>query len=189
MEFEMKKLDYELTKKMFDCKTKEDVQNLQSTGADFATCSRLSIDEVLSKVFNRTCHGTKDLAIQMIVGELNGQYVPDVADTNVSTESNGDKIVGMDPTERMNRISSRLDEIVSCIKSSDILYVKKAVKDPELKLLSASEEDIVRISSKVTDSRVLCQGLNDKKFYFIKNEESAINMVKSWSDVIISQFN
>ena len=183
----MKKLDYELTSKMFGCSTREEIDEMYKAGADFATASRLAIDEVLSKVFNRTCTGTKDLAVQMIIGELLGQFVADVADDNVSMEKNGEDIVRLTPEERFERINARVEEVISKLATNDSVLVKKVMKDAELVLLATSEIDILSVSQGApTANRVLCLDEGRSRYYFVRNTEASIKMVKDWGDKIVS---
>lgn len=162
----MKKLDYELTRKLFECKDEADIKSLVESGADLETASRLSLDEVLAKVFNRTCHGTKDLAIKMLEGELRGEHIPDVADTNVQYEKNV-AVVNMDPEERKQRIKARLEDYTR-VMPKYWEYSKKVIKDPELRVLGATEEDIkfASIGSEV----VICGKDRSNKLYICKNE-------------------
>ena len=77
----MAKLNRDLTERMFKCQSNDDVKALIATGEDLSTVSRMAIDEVLKKVYNKRCTGVKEHAIEMLKGAAEGIDVPDVAVT------------------------------------------------------------------------------------------------------------
>lgn len=79
------KLDRELTEKLFNCSTVDDVTTVvneaNAAGKDLETASRISIDEVLNKIYHKRCTGTKKHAVTMLQGAVRGEDIPDVSTT------------------------------------------------------------------------------------------------------------
>lgn len=176
-------LDGVITQKMFDVKTKEDVVAIVANGDDLTTCSRLAIDQVLLNIFNRKCHGTKSLAIEMINGELNGQTIADVDDSGITYVETSEAL-GMSPEDRFAAIKARVETLVVEMPKY-YSYLPKFKSDAELKKLAASDEDI---RSSVMDSEIAIvgQGWESKKYYLMKRTKEYISVAQKEGDQLFS---
>lgn len=175
------KLNREITEKMFKCTNKEDVKEIVNSGANLTECSRLAIDEVLVKVFQKRCHGTKDLAIKMLCGAVNGQDVPDVNDSGISYMEASENL-GISPEERSAQIKARVETITQEMPKY-YAYLPRFKSDPQLKALSASEDDI-RFSVLNSDVAICGQGVQSHKFYIMKKTPENIAIAQKEGDIL-----
>lgn len=179
----MVKLNYELTEELMKCETEDSIKDMHARGVNFTECSRLAIDDVLHRIYKKKCNANKSKAVEMLVALLTGQYVDSEIESpdefSVKYEDNSPSAL-MDPVERMAKIKDRVDLIVSNMPNY-YEYNKKLIKDPELKLLGASEEDLKQVS---LDSEVaICgQGWKTKKLYLMKRTEEYINIALKEGD-------
>ena len=145
------KLNREITEKFFNCTSKEELAGIiewaSANGIDLITASRISIDEVLKKFFKKRCTGLKEHAVKMLVGSVNGEDVPDISVTPsletppkaAVTFKEYAEISKMTTDERSSKIIDRVTAIVD-----ELSFVRrtKLFRDPELKLLSLTEDDL-----------------------------------------------
>lgn len=178
------KLDYTLTQNVFNCQTKEDIEALHKSGADFNACSRLALDEILGRIFKKKCHGTKALAIEMLVGCINGVEVADVngEESGVPTIQSEDNspAAQMDPDLRMQKIAERVDALVQAMPKY-FEYSKKLTKDPELKMLGATDLDLKYVAMR-SQVAICGQGVESKKYYLMKRNEENIKIAMAEGD-------
>lgn len=175
------KLDSVITEKMFKCATADDVKNILNSGADLTRCSRLSIDEVLARIFNKRCHGTKELAIRMLEGAINGVEVPDVNDAGLSYSESAQEL-GISPEERAEKIKIRVEEIAQTMPKY-YAYLNRFKSDPQLKALGASEDDI-RFSVLNSTVAICGQGVQSRKFYIMKRTDEYIAIAQKEGDIL-----
>ena len=69
-------LDKELTEKLLAVTTVEEVKQVIE-GQDLQSVSRIALNTALKVVFNRTCYGVKDTAIEMLTKLANGEQAED----------------------------------------------------------------------------------------------------------------
>lgn len=171
----MKQLDYELTTKLFECETIEELKQLHESGKDLETCSRLSIDEALGRLFNVRCYGRKPEAVQMLVDGILGKPIVQSSskpDSNLFIEDNS--VEQLDESTRLERISKRVDTITSSM-SRFWNYYTKYLKDPELKKLNTTEEDLKLVTK---SSEISLSGYGgSKKLYIMRREQDLIDQV------------
>ena len=176
----MAKLDRELTEKIFKCQTNEDVKAVIDSGADLSTVSRMAIDEVLTRVYKKRCTGVKELAVQMLVGAANGVDVPDVSVTPDLNQPKRPEVPSIDPEERINRIRERAVTLVFAAKDH-FIRMTQLRKDPELKMLGASDEDMKFIAK--DNEKVVCGADSSGKIYLMERDQKVMDELSSkWGD-------
>ena len=174
------KLNRELTEKLFNCTTEEDLKAILATGDDLNTASRMAIDEALNKVYRKKCTGVKELAVQMLVGAANGINVPDVSVTPNLNQPELNDIPALDPQVRMDRIKERLVEVVFATKDK-FIRASQLKKDPELRMLGLSDEDL-RFASKGHD-KIVCGSDSHGKLYMMERNAATIaDLSSKWGD-------
>lgn len=181
----MVKLDYDLTEELMKCSDLDALKVMHSRGVDFSTCSRLSIDDALSKIFKKKCNLNKSKAVEMLVALINGQEIPeDISDSDshkVNYEDNS-PVAKMDPVLRMQKIKERMEQIVPNMKNY-YEYCKKLIKDPELKMLGATEDDLKEVTA--NSSVAICgEGWSTHKKYLMKRTEKNIKIAQDEGDVL-----
>lgn len=178
------KLNYELTSELMTVDTLDALKAMHQRGVDFMSCSRLALDEALSKIFKRKCNANKDKAVEMLVALINGQDVPEDTSSDsykVHHEDNS-PAAQMDPVVRMQKIAERVDQIVPNMKNY-YEYCKKLVKDPELKMLGATEDDLKEVAR--TSAVAICgEGWSTHKKYLMKRTDENIKIAQDEGDVL-----
>ncbi|MCM1220813.1 MAG: hypothetical protein NC548_40630 [Lachnospiraceae bacterium] len=176
------RLDRDLTAKMFECKTPEEVKAIVESGADLLTVSRMALDEVLNRIYKKRCTGLKELAVKMLVGAVNGEDIPDEPVTpNLNPPTPQPGIPQLDPEERIKRIKARVTELVFETKDH-FVWVTKLRRDGDLKMLGTSDEDLKTIFT--AEDTVVC-GLGDggKKLYMMeRNARTMEDLSSKWGD-------
>ena len=179
----MVKLNYELTEElMTKCNTLDDLKAMHTRGVNFMECSRLAIDDALARFFKKKCNFNKEKAVEMLVALINGQEVQEEPESDayrVHYEDNSPANL-MDPVLRMQKIAERVDQLVPNMKDY-YEYNKKLIRDPELKMLGATEEDLKEVAKK--SSVAICgQGWKSKKLYLMKREQQYIDIALKEGD-------
>lgn len=184
------KLNRELTEKLFNCTTVEDLTNVvneaETLGIDLNTASRISIDEVLNKFYHKRCTGIKEHAVKMLIGAVRGEDIPDIPTTPSLKAPNPvpfekyAQVAMITPEERANKICERVSTLVDEAPDNFIMF-SNLRKDPEIKSLSVSEEDMQKLF--VTHSSVVV-GLNSrKKMYAMRRDPEVMQALSSkWGD-------
>lgn len=176
----MAKLDRELTEKLFKCQTKEDVQAVVASGADLLNASRMAIDEVLKKVYNKRCTGVKEHAVEMLRGAVNGVDVPDVAVTPNLNAPAKPAVPTMDPEERAAKLRARAEELVFDAKDH---FIRSASikRDAEMKMLGFSEEDCKLVAK--DNEKIVCGADSRGKLYLMERNQAKMDEMSSqWGD-------
>jgi hypothetical protein len=176
----MAKLNRELTEKLFKCVSNEDVQAVIATGEDLLTASRMAIDEVLKKVYNKRCTGVKEHAVEMLKGAATGVDVPDVAVTPNLNAPAKPEVPTMDPEERMSRMKNRAEELVAGAKDNFIRFTQLK-RDAELKMLGFNEDDCKFVAK--DNEKIVCGADSSGKLYLMKRDQAVMDDLSSkWGD-------
>lgn len=176
----MAKLNRELTERLFKCASNEDVQAILATGDDLLTASRMAIDEVLKKVYNKRCTGVKEHAVEMLKGAANGVDVPDVSVTPNLNAPARPEVPTIDPEERMSRIKSRAEELVDNAKDN-FIRMGQLKRDAELKMLGFTDEDC-KFAAK-DNEKIVCGADSSGKLYLMRRDQSVMDELSSkWGD-------
>lgn len=176
----MAKLDRELTEKLFKCQTKEDVQAVVASGADLLSASRMALDEVLKKVYNKRCTGVKEHAVEMLKGAVNGVDVPDVAVTPSLNAPAKPTIPTMDPEERLAKLKARAEELVFNAKDH-FIRIGQIKRDAEMKMLGFSDEDC-KLAAK-DNEKIVCGSDSSGKLYLMERNQATMDELSSkWGD-------
>ena len=162
----MAKLNRELTERLFKCVTSEDVQAVIASGEDLLTASRMAIDEVLKKVYNKRCTGVKEHAVEMLKGAANGVDVPDVAVTsNLNAPA---------------RLKNRAEELVANAKDN-FIRMTQLRRDAELKMLGFNEDDCKFVAK--DNEKIVCGADSSGKLYLMKRDQAVMDELSSkWGD-------
>lgn len=173
----MAKLDRELTEKFFNCTDAEDVikvvNEANSLGKDLETASRVSIDEVLNKFYQKRCTGTKKHAIEMLLGAIRGENIPDIPTTpsvykQEVTLDQYSKELAAEGEERFNLIKQVIEEFITGMKKYYDYTEKILKKSPRLRALRSTDEDLIEIGRK---SLIYVAGRDKSgKIYLMKRE-------------------
>lgn len=172
------KLDRELTEKLFNCATVEDltavVNEADTLGKDLKTASRISIDEVLNKFYHKRCTGTKEHAVNMLRGAIRGEDIPDVSTTPSLTPTPAitldqyAKELAAEGEERMALIKESSEEAVSAMKKYYDYTDKIMAKSPRLRALRATDDELAEVGK---TSLVFVAGRDKEgKIYLMKRE-------------------
>lgn len=172
------KLDRELTEKLFNCSTVEDVvavvNEANVAGKNLETASRISIDEVLNKFYHKRCTGTKKHAVDMLQGAVRGEDIPDVSTTpsltptpTISLDQYA-KELAAEGEERMALIKESSEEAVSAMKKYYDYTDKIMAKSPRLRALRATDDELAEVGK---TSMVFVAGRDKSgKIYLMKRE-------------------
>lgn len=176
----MAKLNRDLTERMFKCQSDEDVKALIATGEDLLTVSRMAIDEVLKRVYNKRCTGVKEHAVEMLKGAANGVDVPDVAVTPNLNAPKKPEIPAIDPEERMSRLKTRAEELVFSAKDH-FIRIGQLRRDAELKMLGFSDEDCKVVAK--DNAKIVCGADSSGKLYLMERNQATMDELSSkWGD-------
>lgn len=172
------KLDRELTKKMFDAKTADDVKAIIATGADLNTISRMALDEVLNRIFKKRCTGLKELAVRMLEGAVRGEDIPDVpvAPSLNPPPAPRPGIPNLTPEERAERIQNRLLEIVWNAKDHFIRFTQIR-RDGDMKMLGATEDDMKLVCK--DHEKMVCGADSNGKIYVMERNPEVMEALSS----------
>lgn len=188
------KLDRNLTESLFNCTTAEDLQSVindaLNAGKDLNTASRISIDEVLNKFYHKRCTGTKEHAVKMLIGAINGQDIPDVSTTPSLTPTPSitldqyAKELAAEGEERMALLKESADEVVSAMKKYYEYTDKLMAKSARLRALRATDDELAEIGK---TSLVYVAGRDkDGKIYLMKREPKRMEDAIKWKwDLIL----
>ena len=176
----MAKLNRDLTERMFKCQSNDDVKALIATGEDLSTVSRMAIDEVLKKVYNKRCTGVKEHAIEMLKGAAEGIEVPDVAVTPNLNAPKKPEIPAIDPEERMARLKTRAEELVFGSKDH-FIRMGQLKRDAELKMLGFSDDDCKFVAK--DNEKIVCGADSSGKLYLMERNQATMDELSSkWGD-------
>lgn len=175
------KLDRELTEKMFAAKTADDVKAIVESGADLSICSRMALDEVLTRIFKKRCTGLKELAVRMLEGAVRGEDIPDepvAPSLNPPVPKPG--VPSISPEERAERIKNRLLEICWNAKDHFIRFTQIR-RDGDMKMLGATEEDM-KLACKDHEKLVCGADSNGKIYVMERNQQVMDDLSTKYGD-------
>lgn len=179
----MVKLNYELTERLLNVDSEDALKQMHQEGVNFAECSRVSIDEVLQKVYKKKCNSTKDKAVEMLIALINGQEVEDILETPTGVHHEDNSPASqMDPVLRMQKIKERMEVLVTNMPNY-YEYSKKLIRDPEMKMLGATEEDLKEVS-KESEVSICGQGWKSHKYYLMKKTPENIKIAQGEGDIL-----
>ena len=188
------KLNRELTEKLFNCTTVEDLINVvneaETLGIDLNTASRISIDEVLNKFYHKRCTGTKEHAVKMLIGAVHGEDIPDIsttpslAPTPAMPLDQYVKEMSAEGEERMALIKESSEEAVSAMKKYYEYTDKIMAKSARLRALRATDDELAEIGK---SSLVFVAGRDKSgKIYLMKREPKRMEDAIKWKwDLIV----
>lgn len=185
-------LNKELTEKLLAVTTVEEVKQVIE-GQDLQTVSRIALNTALKVVFNRTCYGVKDTAIEMLVKLANGEQaddkpvVPDVksikADRRAKVKDTSKAELMMSEEERNEAIDKSLVEFLEGQDKTIILHRVLKSKATGMKDIGLSEEDLVKFAQRHPEKYV-CAINSTGKYYIYKgiNVEDFKAIHEKWGD-------
>ena len=179
-------LNKELTEKVLAVKTAEELKQVID-GQDLMTVSRLAINQALKKVFNLTCYGIKETAVDMLVKASNGEkaedipVVPDIKSIKADRRKQQ-----VNPTKALSEIEIRerneaIDKILPTVLDTcgekrltlrQLRSSKYGLKDLDLK------EDDLKAFSERNPEKYVC-AINDHGMYYI-----LIGVDKQWMEEV-----
>lgn len=185
-------LNKELTEKLLAVTTVEEVKQVIE-GQDLQTVSRIALNTALKVVFNRTCYGVKDTAIEMLTKLANGEQaedkpvVPDVksikADRRAKVKDTSKAELMMSEEERVEAIDKSLTEFIDGQDKTILLHRVLKTKATGMKEIGLSEEDLVKFSERHPD-KYACAINSSGKYYIYKgiNVEDFKFIHDKWGD-------
>lgn len=169
-------LNKELTEKLLAVTTVEEVKQVIE-GQDLQTVSRIALNTALKVVFNRTCYGVKDTAIEMLTKLANGEQaedkpvVPDVksikADRRAKVKDTSKAELMMSEEERVEAIDKSLTEFIDGQDKTIILHRVLKSKATGMKEIGLSEDDLVKFAQRHPE-KYACAINSSGKYYIYK---------------------
>lgn len=161
----MAKLDRELTEKLFLIENLDDLKKLiNEDKVDLERASRMALDQVLTKFFSTRCTGNKQNCIKMIVSRCNEgtqeavENEPMAVDYNTIRKearkenksnkvSTAPKVDNITEEKRLYMIKTVVESMVATARNKEhYVYAKKLKRNPDLKILVATDDDIIKVS-------------------------------------------
>ena len=185
-------LNKELTEKLLAVTTVEEVKQVIE-GQDLQTVSRIALNTALKVVFNRTCYGVKDTAIEMLTKLANGEQaedkpvVPDVksikADRRAKVKDTTKAELMMSEEERIEAIDKSLTEFIDGQDKTIILHRVLKSKATGMKEIGLSEDDLVKFAQRHPE-KYACAINSSGKYYIYKgiNVEDFKFIHDKWGD-------
>lgn len=175
------KLNRELTEKLFQATTNEDVLAIiNNPEYDLNEASRMALDNVLRTIYDKKCVGTKSTLIEMIKGASQGIDVPDVAvtpDINTAPPTPAKKkvvqqVTALDPEERAAKVRARIEAMVN--EAPDhFVRINKFKRDAELKSFGFSEQDCKTAASH--NETIVCGADSSGKLYVMYRNQTVMD--------------
>ena len=186
-------LNKELTEKLLEATSVEQVREVVE-GNDLQAVSRIAINTALKKVFNRTCYGVKDTAIEMLVKLSRGEetedvpVVPDVrsikADRRAKIKNAENAEVLLSKEERNSIIDESLIEFLNSQTKEIVLLRTIKSKAPRMKEINLNEEDLKEFAKRHS-SKYTCALNSSGKLYIYRGVdfEAFKTIHDKWGDV------
>lgn len=149
--------------------------------------SRMAIDNLIKKFFNKTPKGNKSMAIDLLKGLVNGndpENIMEVPDLTLirkgfkrASKSNKNKLTSnISEEDRLSAISSIIEKMAAdkfSKNAGDAVYYKRLLRSKDLKVFNMTEDDIIKVTK---DNPKIVTGIDMLGDYYVMLRE------KEWMD-------
>lgn len=149
--------------------------------------SRMAIDNLIKKFFNKTPKGNKSMAIDLLKGLVNGndpENIMEVPDLTLirkglkrASKSNKHKLTSnISEEDRLSAISSIIEKMAAdkfSKNAGDGVYYKRLLRTKDLKVFSMTEDDILKVTK---DNPKIVTGIDMLGDYYVMLRD------KEWMD-------
>lgn len=149
--------------------------------------SRMAIDNLIKKFFNKTPKGNKSMAIDLLKGLVNGndpENIMEVPDLTLirkglkrASKSNKHKLTSnISEEDRLSAISSIIEKMAAdkfSKNAGDGVYYKRLLRSKDLKVFNMTEDDIIKVTK---DNPKIVTGIDMLGDYYVMLRE------KEWMD-------
>lgn len=140
--------------------------------------SRMAIDNLIKKFFNKTPKGNKSMAIELLKGLVNGndpENIMEVPDLTLirkglkrASKSNKNKLTSnISEEDRLSAISSIIEKMAAdkfSKNAGDGVYYKRLLRSKDLRVFSMTEDDIIKVTK---DNPKIVTGIDMLGDYYV----------------------
>ena len=140
--------------------------------------SRMAIDNLIKKFFNKTPKGNKSMAIDLLKGLVNGndpENIMEVPDLTLirkglkrASKSNKHKLTSnISEEDRLSAISSIIEKMTAdkfSKNAGDGVYYKRLLRSKDLKAFNMTEDDIIKVTK---DNPKIVTGIDMLGDYYV----------------------
>ena len=140
--------------------------------------SRMAIDNLIKKFFNKTPKGNKSMAIDLLKGLVNGndpENIMEVPDLTLirkglkrASKSNKNKLTSnISEEDRLSAISSIIEKMAAdkfSKNAGDGVYYKRLLRSKDLKVFNMTEDDILKVTK---DNPKIVTGIDMLGDYYV----------------------
>ena len=140
--------------------------------------SRMAIDNLIKKFFNKTPKGNKSMAIDLLKGLVNGndpENIMEVPDLTLirkglkrASKSNKHKLTSnISEEDRLSAISSIIEKMAAdkfSKNAGDGVYYKRLLRSKDLKVFNMTEDDIIKVTK---DNPKIITGIDMLGDYYV----------------------
>lgn len=140
--------------------------------------SRMAIDNLIKKFFNKTPKGNKSMAIDLLKGLVNGndpENIMEVPDLTLirkglkrASKSNKHKLTSnISEEDRLSAISSIIEKMAAdkfSKNAGDGVYYKRLLRSKDLKVFNMTEDDILKVTK---DNPKIVTGIDMLGDYYV----------------------
>lgn len=140
--------------------------------------SRMAIDNLIKKFFNKTPKGNKSMAIDLLKGLVNGndsENIMEVPDLTLirkglkrASKSNKHKLTSnISEEDRLSAISSIIEKMAAdkfSKNAGDGVYYKRLLRSKDLRVFSMTEDDILKVTK---DNPKIVTGIDMLGDYYV----------------------
>lgn len=144
--------------------------------------SRMAIDNLIKKFFNKTPKGNKSMAIELLKGLVNGndpENIMEVPDLTLirkglkrASKSNKHKLTSnISEEDRLSAISSIIEKMAAdkfSKNAGDGVYYKRLLRSKDLKVFNMTEDDILKVTK---DNPKIVTGIDMLGDYYVMLRE------------------
>lgn len=144
--------------------------------------SRMAIDNLIKKFFNKTPKGNKSMAIDLLKGLVNGndpENIMEVPDLTLirkglkrASKSNKHKLTSnISEEDRLSAISSIIEKMAAdkfSKNAGDGVYYKRLFRSKDLKVFNMTEDDIIKVTK---DNPKIVTGIDMLGDYYVMLRE------------------